>query len=349
MRSLVLVTLLFLSCGAETPEETDAGGSDAAVNFDAGEEDAGVINDAGQSDAGLISDAGHDEDAGLIIDAGTPDSGTPVITCTANNIPGTCIDVSECIETRSSTAGLCPGASNIRCCTPRYTTSCNPNDRPTPNVGLTELAGTGNCPNGMVRISTFCVDRYEASLEQLDGGAWSPFHNPGARPMRARSLEGAVPQSSINQLQATAACTNAGKRLCTDTEWQRACRGPSNFTYPYGNTRMNGICNDARSPHPAVELYGTSSSWIYSHIDSPCLNQLDDSLTRTGSHASCITAEGLFDMMGNLHEWTSNSAGTFRGGFYVDTRLNGNGCLYATTAHDVSHWDYSTGFRCCAD
>lgn len=33
----------------------------------------------------------------------------------------------------------------------------------------------------------------------------------------------------------------------------------------------------------------------------------------------------------------------------VDTRLNGAGCLYATTAHDVSHADYSTGFRCCAD
>ena len=61
------------------------------------------------------------------------------------------------------------------------------------------------------------------------------------------------------------------------------------------------------------------------------------------------TAEGAFDMMGNLHEWTSAPEGTFRGGFFVDTELNGEGCLYATTAHDVTHWDYSTGFRCCAD
>jgi hypothetical protein len=53
--------------------------------------------------------------------------------------------------------------------------------------------------------------------------------------------------------------------------------------------------------------------------------------------------------MGNLHEWTADPAGTFRGGFFVDTRVNGNGCLYRTTAHDTSHWDYSTGFRCCAD
>ena len=60
------------------------------------------------------------------------------------------------------------------------------------------------------------------------------------------------------------------------------------------------------------------------------------------------SADGLFDLMGNLHEWTADPAGTFRGGFYVDTVINGNGCLYRTTAHDVAHWDYSTGFRCCA-
>jgi hypothetical protein len=53
--------------------------------------------------------------------------------------------------------------------------------------------------------------------------------------------------------------------------------------------------------------------------------------------------------MGNLHEWTSDPEGTFRGGFYVDTVINGPGCLYRTTAHDRAHWDYSTGFRCCAD
>ena len=54
-------------------------------------------------------------------------------------------------------------------------------------------------------------------------------------------------------------------------------------------------------------------------------------------------------MMGNVHEWTADPAGTFRGGYYVDTVENGNGCLYATTAHDTSYSDYSTGFRCCAD
>ena len=34
---------------------------------------------------------------------------------------------------------------------------------------------------------------------------------------------------------------------------------------------------------------------------------------------------------------TYSGVGTFRGGFYVDTVLNGPGCLYATTAHDTAH------------
>lgn len=112
---------------------------------------------------------------------------------------------------------------------------------------------------------------------------------------------------------------------------------------------MDGVCNDARAVHPAVERFGTSASWIFSRLDDACISQLPDSLARTGSHAGCVTPEGVFDLMGNLHEWTADPAGTFRGGYYVDTYRNGEGCLYRTTAHSMGHWDYSTGFRCCAD
>ena len=33
----------------------------------------------------------------------------------------------------------------------------------------------------------------------------------------------------------------------------------------------------------------------------------------------------------------------------VDAKINGPGCEYRTTAHAPSYYDYSTGFRCCAD
>ena len=74
----------------------------------------------------------------------------------------------------------------------------------------------------------------------------------------------------------------------------------------------------------------------------------NDATDETGANPGCVSEDGVFDMMGNLHEWTADPAGTFRGGFFVDTKINGEGCLYRTTAHNTLHWDYSTGFRCCA-
>lgn len=354
-RWLLLAVLAALGCGG--PAEPDGGAEDGGDvggpdggDAGAGDRDSGSP-DSGQPDGGATDGGTSDSgtpDAGAP-DAGTPDAGLP---CTANNIPGRCLDLSECIDTRTPTAGLCPGPANIQCCTPRTAVACDWNARLQPNTGLTEPPGDGGCPGGMLRVDTFCIDRYEAALEELtDAGPrpWSPYFNPGTARVRAVSLPGAVPQGYISGLQAAAACAEAGKRLCADAEWLRACRGPSSFIYPYGNTRLAGVCNDARAVHPAVELYGTSAGWIYSHIDSPCLNQLDGGLARTGAYAGCVSAEGLHDLMGNLHEWTADPNGTFRGGFYVDTQLNGNGCLYVTTAHATSHWDYSTGFRCCAD
>jgi formylglycine-generating enzyme required for sulfatase activity len=108
------------------------------------------------------------------------------------------------------------------------------------------------------------------------------------------------------------------------------------------------VCNDARARHPAVELFPNDPN-PFDRIQHPCINQLPDGLAPAGSHPECVTPEGVFDLMGNLHEWTADPTGTFRGGFYVDTERNGPGCLYRTTAHNRQHWDCSTGFRCCAD
>ncbi len=319
--------------------------------------DSAATIDAGSPGDALLDDAGIDSatDAGACL-ADPGDAGPTGPACTVGDVPGQCIDTAGCTGVRRATPGLCAGGANIQCCTPRLaeTSTCDPNAAPRPNeCALEEEPGDPGCPAGMARVDTFCIDRFEASLV-IDGFAGpisvSPYVSPSAGSnARAVSVRGAVPQAHISGTQAAAACTRSGKRLCSNTEWLRACRGTASSTYPYGNTRMPGVCNDARSLHPAVELYGTSASWIFSHIDSPCLNQLPNALAPTGTHAGCVSADGIYDMMGNLHEWTSDPAGTFRGGFYVDTMLNGNGCLYATTAHDVSHHDYSTGFRCCAD
>lgn len=272
--------------------------------------------------------------------------------CSVGGAPGLCLDVTACASPNVATPGLCPGASNIQCCTDPAT-ACDPELMPTPNAGLEEESWDAACPLGMVTVEGFCIDRFEASLVELgaDGtelGSWSPFHNPGTRRVRAVSLRGAVPQGYISGDQAADACAEAGKRLCDDDEWLRACQGSAGTTYPYGDEPQPGVCNDARDDHPVIEYFGTSEEWIWSELGNACISQIPDSLDTTGENPGCVSEDGAFDMMGNLHEWTSDPTGTFRGGFYVDTVINMPGCLYRTTAHTTPHWDYSTGFRCCA-
>lgn len=326
---------LAVACDPAAPP--DAGPS---LGMDAGAPDAGPRPMFMGPDAS--GDAGGFEGTDGGTDAGEPD-------CVVAGVPGQCLHVDDCDGDRVSTPGFCPGPAEIQCCTPRGE-GCDPSAMPTPNDGLTEAPGEGGCQAGMIAIGTFCIDRYEASLVRADGsGSWSPFHNPGSTRVRAVSIAGAIPQGYITGDQAAAACAEAGKRLCTDTEWLRACRGSADNVYPYGDVRQDGVCNDARARHPAVERFMSNEPWVFSMLGDACINQLPDSLARTGDQPGCVTSDGAFDMMGNLHEWTSDPTGTFRGGYYVDTVRNGNGCLYRTTAHDTAHSDYSTGFRCCSD
>lgn len=223
------------------------------------------------------------------------------------------------------------------------------------------LSANARCPAEMALVDDrVCVDRWEASLvERVPGGAeraWSPYLPIDGREslVRAVSRPGVVPQGYISGQQAAGACAASGKRLCRADEWEHACRGPSNFQFPYGDTRRAGACNDDIRPvHPVAEvghLLGIPRDRLWQlGMNQSIINQLPDTLLPTGSRAECTNAYGVYDMVGNLHEWIDDADGTFRGGYYMDTSKNGDGCSYQTTAHDFTYHDYSTGFRCCLD
>jgi hypothetical protein len=216
-------------------------------------------------------------------------------------------------------------------------------------------ADAGACPAEMALAGSACVDRWEAAtIEVTDGGErpHSPYESVAGKVVRAVSAPDQVPQGYIHYVEAKNACIRAGKRLCTLAEWMRACRGADTRDYyPYGGqAKRAGVCNEGRAVHPVVQLFDAGTGiWDPVHMNDPRINQQPDTLARTGAYSGCRGPDGTFDMVGNLHEWIEDAAGTFKGGFYVDAELNGHGCLYTTTAHAGTYHDYSTGFRCCRD
>ena len=222
------------------------------------------------------------------------------------------------------------------------------------------LAQDARCPLGMAYVSGFCIDRYEAYVVAVDDAGVESPHSPfdvlGDGGFRAKVARGVVPQGYISQLQAAAACANAGKRLCTQAEFVLACRGPDVANaYPYGGTvRKPGDCNEGKGSSMPLFFGNDATKWTYANFNDPRLNQWDGGLAKTGDFKACVSPYGAYDCVGNLHEWgadppDSKGHGRFRGGFYGDAEINGHGCLYVTSAHEVAYHDYSTGFRCCAD
>ena len=214
---------------------------------------------------------------------------------------------------------------------------------------------SGRCPRSMVDIEgRFCIDRYEASLlDVLANGEERP-HSPfgsvtDLSRVRAVSAANVFPQGYISAVEAQRACGASGKRLCRVAEWGKACRGPEPRSFGYGDRREPGRCND-QGKNPVLSLYGRGH-WNWSTMNQPDLNQLDGTLAKTGEHTGCTNGYGVYDMVGNLHEWVADANGTFYGGYYSDVSSvgHGEGCGYLTTAHEARYHDYSTGFRCCAD
>jgi len=114
-------------------------------------------------------------------------------------------------------------------------------------------------------------------------------------------------------------CKAGGKRLCTDAEWQRSCRGGGDF--PYGKAFDASRCNTEDAEGEAR------------------------SVAESGKFGKCRSAIGAFDMSGNAAEWTSDQ--TVRGGDYTsaeeDAACSAGGKRAAGSARPT------IGFRCCAD
>jgi formylglycine-generating enzyme len=212
----------------------------------------------------------------------------------------------------------------------------------------------------MAAVNASCVDRWEAFVVEVDSDGNERPHSPyvpvEGLTVRAKSAAGVIPQGYISQVQAEGACELAGKRLCSDAEFQAACRGPEpDHAYPYaGKSRVDGYCNEGKGSMAGLLFGNDPTRWTYADLNDPRLNQLKGGLAPTGSFPQCESPYGIWDCVGNLHEWGADRPddkghARLRGGFYGDSEINGHGCQYVTTAHQPTYHDYSTGLRCCTD
>jgi formylglycine-generating enzyme len=195
------------------------------------------------------------------------------------------------------------------------------------------------CPADMIDVTVACIDRFEAPNEE------------GAKPLLMR-----------NVADAEQWCQARGKRLCTEDEWVRACKGPEGLAYPYGQKYEEHACNqDGRYVAPN---WGALAKWPSDAAQAET-RRLDQS-EPAGQRSTCSSAEGVFDLTGNAGEWVVHTRAdpeacqtpeqkahpyVVKGCFWGKCfrAPHEPSCEYVNCAHDQGFRSYEFGARCCQD
>ncbi len=172
--------------------------------------------------------------------------------------------------------------------------------------------------------TSFFIDAYEGSLTP-DGKALS---KPDVEP------------AQVSWLEADGACKKAGKRLCTEEEWVSACAATpaidENTNNQFADDNVEG------NMYPYGSFYEVGN----------CVDQEDKykgKAGKTGVKEKCRTASGIFDLAGNIGEWsgtTKETAGLMGGHNNSGERA---ACNQRSASFGVGNRNQTTGFRCCAD
>ncbi len=194
-----------------------------------------------------------------------------------------------------------------------------PIEKPEPRAGMVYI------PPGALVVGTPPDQRprradRESPGEQimLDGFYIDSFPYPNE--------EAAIPQTGVSHAEAGALCRERGKRLCAELEWERACKGPDNRTYEYGDLYREEKCKTGRSAR----------------------------LRPSGYQVGCQSDFGVRDMHGGAFEWTADEFG--RGRTRGEISLRGGNSKNGEVVGRCANAEFSapekragtTGFRCCA-
>ncbi len=213
------------------------------------------------------------------------------------------------------------------------------------DVGVDEL------PRHTAKLEKgFYMDRYEVTQAEYKKFVDSTGHRSPDNPTHPEDPyiwkkntypEGISenPVALVNYADALAYCKWNGKRLPAEEEWEKACRGDDGRRWPWGDTFEPTKANTR-----ALELVRSSP---------------------VGGFPMDVSQYGVYDMAGNLREWTDSwyipypgttlKRETFgeqfrvvRGGSWVHTHLPESRCAArGFVIPDMRH--RSLGFRCAKD
>ncbi len=188
-------------------------------------------------------------------------------------------------------------------------------------AGLEDLGLAGERRETITEVKGFWIDTKENHFPKevvADGDTPEQIAEKEARNQYA--LE---PVRDITWAEAKTACERDGKRLCTEDEWEKACKGPENYDYVYGDE-----FNDQKCPASG-------------YLPPPY---------RVNQFPLCESGYGVWGLGGGLMEWTSTAKGTnyiIKGGA-IGNEDKGTRC--AGRADRAPNFTQShIGFRCCAD
>lgn len=125
-------------------------------------------------------------------------------------------------------------------------------------------------------------------------------------------------------------CQSKGKRLCTANEWERACKGPENHIYSYGDTFVPETCGSDVSTDA---------------------NRDERADVASGASEACHSGFGVYDLSGGPREWTSSVGSSnprfrlLKGG-RAGEPIKGSRCAFVEE-RSMALTDRLIGFRCC--